>query len=84
MCLGVPGRVIRWIDRNPLMAAAEIDFGGISKRCQMACVPTALEGDYVLVHAGVALTLIDDTAAEVIFANLNRLDQFDAGESSAK
>lgn len=64
MCLGVPGRVARWLDRDPLMATAEIDFGGITKRCQMACVPEAREGDYVLVHAGVALTTLDHQEAE--------------------
>jgi hydrogenase expression/formation protein HypC len=51
MCLGIPGQVSRWIDVDPLMASAEIDFGGVKKRCQMACVPEAREGDYVLVHA---------------------------------
>lgn len=59
MCLGVPGRVHRWIDRAELTAEAEIDFGGVRKRCHMACVPTAEIGDYVLVHAGIALTILD-------------------------
>jgi len=60
MCLGVPGRVVRWLDRDELTAAAEIDFGGVRKSCHMACVPDAREGDYVLVHAGVALAVLDD------------------------
>ena len=64
MCLGVPGCLSKWINRDPLMASAEIDFGGIKKVCQMACVPEAIEGDYVLVHAGVALTIIDQAAAK--------------------
>ncbi len=62
MCLGVPGRLIRWLDRSDLTAEAEIDFGGVRKRCHMACVPNAREGDYVLVHAGVALTVLDPVA----------------------
>ena len=70
MCLGVPGRIVHWIDRSPLMAAADIDFGGIRKRCQMACVPEAIEGDYVLVHAGIALTIIDRVEAERVLATL--------------
>lgn len=64
MCLGVPGRVSVWIERDPLLALAEIDFGGVRKRIQMACVPEAQIGDYVLVHAGVALTIIDPVQAE--------------------
>jgi hydrogenase expression/formation protein HypC len=73
MCLGVPGRIAVWIDRDPLMATADIDFGGMKKRCQMACVPEAKEGDYVLVHAGIALTVIDSDAAERLLATLENL-----------
>lgn len=83
MCLGVPGRVAGWIDRDPLMAAAEIDFGGVRKRCQMACVPEAQEGDYVLVHAGVALTIIDRESAEQLLATLAALNDSEFHESSA-
>jgi hydrogenase expression/formation protein HypC len=63
MCLGVPGRLTTWIDHDPLFATAEIDFGGVRKRCHMACVPEAKVGDYVLVHAGVALSVLDEAAA---------------------
>lgn len=65
MCLGVPGRVHRWLDRAELTAEAEIDFGGVRKRCHMACVPQAVEGDFVLVHAGVALTILDPSACRI-------------------
>ena len=74
MCLAIPGRVAVWIDRDPLMGTADIDFGGTTKRCQMACVPDAVEGDYVLVHAGVALTIIDETAAQSLLADLAKLE----------
>jgi hydrogenase expression/formation protein HypC len=83
MCLGIPGRVASWVERDPLMAAAEIDFGGVKKRCQMACVPDAREGDYVLVHAGIALTIIDVEAAERLVTTLNRLDEVPGEESSS-
>jgi hydrogenase expression/formation protein HypC len=64
MCLGVPGRVVRWLDRSELMAEAELDFGGVRKRCHMACVPDAAEGDYVLVHAGIAIAVLDPASLE--------------------
>ena len=73
MCLGVPGRVERWIDRDPLTGRAEIDFGGVKRACHMACVPDAVEGDFVLVHAGVALTIIDAAAAEQTLDDMKRL-----------
>lgn len=59
MCLGIPGRVLRWLDRSELMAEAEIDFDGVRKRCPMACVPDADVGDYVLIHAGIAISKLD-------------------------
>lgn len=64
MCLAVPGRLVRWIERDPLLAVAEIDFGGITKPCHMACVLDAVEGDYVLIHAGIALTIVDERSAQ--------------------
>lgn len=72
MCLGIPGRVVRWVDRSPFLASAEIEFGGVTKCCQMACVPTAQPGDYVLVHAGVAITVIDPQAAAETLALIER------------
>ena len=75
MCLGVPGRVVRWLERDPLLGAAEIDFGGVRKPCQMACVPDAKEGEYVLVHAGVALTTIDAEAAAELLRTLAALGE---------
>ncbi|MBX7167997.1 MAG: HypC/HybG/HupF family hydrogenase formation chaperone [Pirellulales bacterium] len=63
MCLGVPGRVVRWIDRDPILGRAEIEFEGICRECHMACVPDAEVDDYVIVHAGVAISRMDETAA---------------------
>ena len=64
MCLAVPGRVVCWLDRDPTFARAEIDFGGICRACHMACVPDADVGDYVIVHAGIAISRIDAQEAE--------------------
>jgi len=77
MCLGVPGRVEQWIDRDPLMATARISFGGVSKVCHMACVPEANEGDYVLIHAGIGLSVIDQQEAMRLIDSLTRLDEAD-------
>jgi hydrogenase expression/formation protein HypC len=73
MCLGVPGKVERWIDRDPLTGRAEINFGGVRRACHMACVPEAVEGDFVLVHAGVALTIVDAEAARQTLGDLERM-----------
>ncbi len=62
MCLGVPGRVtdIR-DDRGTKMAT--VDFGGVTKDICLAFVPEAGVGDYTIVHAGFAITLLDEASA---------------------
>jgi hydrogenase expression/formation protein HypC len=79
MCLGVPGRVLRWLNREPLFEEAEIDFGGVTRRCPMACVPDAEIGDYVVVHAGVAIARLDVVAAEMTNAAIASL--LDGGQT---
>ena len=64
MCLAVPGRVVQWLERSPPFGRAEIEFDGVRRVCQMACVPDAQPGDYVIVHAGLAISLVDPQAAE--------------------
>jgi len=57
------------------MAVAEIEFAGITRPCHMACVPEALVGDYVVVHAGVAIALLDPAEAERVFQELRSLPE---------
>lgn len=70
MCLAIPGRVVAWIDRDPLFASAEVEFEGIRRRCHMACLPEAEPGDYVIVHAGIAISRVDEAAAHRALAEL--------------
>jgi hydrogenase expression/formation protein HypC len=88
MCLGIPGKVVHWLDRDPTFARAEVEFDGIRRVCHMACVTEASEGDYVIVHAGVAISRIDHDQAQRIFAELVRFNddegwRMDAGVSSS-
>ncbi len=73
MCLGIPGKVVRWIDRDETFAQAEIEFDGVRRVCHMACVNEANEGDYVIVHAGIAISRIDAAEAQRIFEELAAL-----------
>jgi len=62
MCLGIPGRVVRvFREHNVLMG--KVDFGGVLKQVCLEHVPTAQIGQYVLVHVGFALSLIDEGEA---------------------
>ena len=63
MCLAVPGKVVEWLDRDLLFAAAWVEFGGVRRRVSMACTPEVQLGDYVLVHAGVAIAAVDAAEA---------------------
>lgn len=63
MCLGVPGKVIEWIDHDPVFGRAMIEFGAIRRECHMACVPDVNVGEYVIVHAGIAITRVNEEEA---------------------
>jgi hydrogenase expression/formation protein HypC len=56
MCLAIPGKVLTIAGDDPLMRTARVDFGGIVKEISLAFAPEAVIGDYVLVHAGFAMT----------------------------
>jgi hydrogenase expression/formation protein HypC len=63
MCLAVPGKIVEWLDRSPIVARASVEFDGVRRVCHMACVTDAEAGEYVIVHAGVAISKVD--AADV-------------------
>ncbi len=83
MCLGVPGKVVRWLDRDPTFGRAEIEFDGVRRTCHMACVPDAVEGEFVVVHAGIAISKIDADEAQRVLEDLRRLEDEVAGTRSA-
>ncbi|MCB0954968.1 MAG: HypC/HybG/HupF family hydrogenase formation chaperone [Ilumatobacteraceae bacterium] len=62
MCLGVPGKVLELTDdRGTPMAL--VDFGGVTREICLAYVPEAQLGEYVIVHAGMAIQVLDEQAA---------------------
>ena len=65
MCLGVPGRVIKVAAAGRISgeAIATVDFQGSQVEVSLALVPEAREQDWVLVHAGFALTRLDEHEA---------------------
>jgi hydrogenase expression/formation protein HypC len=62
MCVGIPGR-IEEIVGGDMMRMAKVDFGGIAQDVSLAYVPEAAEGDYVIVHAGFAISQLDEQEA---------------------
>lgn len=63
MCLAVPGQVLSIEGDDPILRQGRIAFAGIVKEASLAYVPEAKTGDYVLVHAGFAIAVIDETQA---------------------
>jgi len=66
MCLGIPGRVVS-VDDSAFLRMGRVDFGGITREVCLAYVPEARVGDYVIVHAGFAISQLSaDEAAETL------------------
>lgn len=75
MCLAVPGRIIEISDEDPLQRMGRVDFGGIVKEISLAYLPEAKTGDYVIVHVGFALSLVDEAEARKVFEYLERMGE---------
>jgi len=77
MCLAVPGELLSIEGDDPLARQGRVSFAGLVKSANLAYVPEAKVGDYVLVHAGFAITVID---AEEALRTLAYLAGFDPEE----
>lgn len=71
MCLGVPGIITEVQDG--FMRMGTVDFDGSTLEVCLAYVPEAAVGDYVLVHAGFALTQLDEEQAKQTMATLEEM-----------
>jgi hydrogenase expression/formation protein HypC len=62
MCLSIPGRITQ-INQNGSLLMGNVDFGGVAKEICLDYVPEAQVGQYVLVHVGFAISLLDEEEA---------------------
>ena len=76
MCLGVPGRVIEIRDERGTRMAT-VDFGGVRKDVCLAYTPEAAVGDYTVIHAGFAITLLDEQSALETLALFDQIGLLD-------
>ena len=79
MCLAVPGQIISIRDAQPdqpdsLYRTGRVCFGGIAKEVSLAYVPAATVGDYVIVHVGFALSILDEAEAQQTLEAINQLE----------
>lgn len=74
MCLAVPGKII---DTQQIgdSRIGRVQFGGVTRQAYLDFVPEANVGDYVLVHVGFAISLLDAEEAERTYKLLDQLGQ---------
>ncbi len=77
MCLAIPGRLESMEGEDPFLRTGRVSFGGIRKEVSLAYVPEAKVGDYVLVHVGFALSVVDEVEAKKVFALLREMGDLD-------
>jgi hydrogenase expression/formation protein HypC len=83
MCLAVPGKLLSVAGDDPLDRTGKVSFGGVVKEASLAYVPEAKVGDYVLVHVGFALTVVDEAEAGRVFAYLKEMGDLAELEDAA-
>jgi hydrogenase expression/formation protein HypC len=83
MCLAVPGQVLSIDESDPLLRLARVSFGGVVKQASLAYLPQAVVGDWVVVHAGVALHTLDEAEAQQVFEYLRQIDKLAAEDAGS-
>lgn len=77
MCLAIPGKIISLSDNHDsLQRTALVDFSGVQKEISLSFLPEAVLGDYVIVHAGLALSLLNEAEALATLAEFASLSDF--------
>ncbi len=64
MCLAVPGKVLAIVGDDLLTRTGKVAFSGIVKEASLALLPEARVGDYVLVHAGFGIAILNEAEAQ--------------------
>jgi hydrogenase expression/formation protein HypC len=77
MCLAVPGQILTIQGDDPLFRSGRVSFAGIVKQVNLSCVAEAKPGDYVLVHVGMTLSIVDEKEAQEIFGYLKEIGDLD-------
>jgi hydrogenase expression/formation protein HypC len=83
MCLAVPGKILSIEGDDPVLRCGRVDFSGIVKRINLAYVPEAKIGDYVLVHVGFAISMMDEEEARQTFEYLQKIGELAELEEQA-
>jgi hydrogenase expression/formation protein HypC len=79
MCLAIPGKIesITGSPADVINLKGRVNFGGILKEVSLAYVPEAKPGDYVIVHVGFALSIVDQEEAVKVFEYLKQMGELE-------
>jgi hydrogenase expression/formation protein HypC len=90
MCLGIPGLLVDREETDTEILTGLVEFAGIRRRVCLVCTPDAKPGDYVIVHAGIAISRLDAIEAARTLSFLDEIKEteswapnFESGESDA-
>lgn len=82
MCLAIPGKLLSITAQlDETFRQGKVSFGGITKEINLSMVPEAKAGDYVLVHVGVAIGIVDEEEAKITFDYLKQMGEVDEMEN---
>ncbi len=77
MCLAIPGKIVEVTNEDSLTRAGKVSFGGVVKEVNLAYVPEAGVGDYVVVHVGFAISKVDEEEAQQVFKYLEQIQELE-------
>lgn len=78
MCLAIPGKITTiQAQLDDTFRIAKVSFGGVVKDVNLSMVPEAQVGDYVMVHVGVAISVVDEAEAQLTFSYLKQIGEVD-------
>ena len=75
MCLAIPGKILS-VTGEEVARLARVDFGGVVREVNLCYVPEANVGDYVIVHVGFAISIVDEAEAARVFEYLKEMGEF--------
>ena len=85
MCLAIPGKIVKFTDAlDEVFRMAKVDYDGIRKEVNMYMLPEAKVGDYVMVHVGVAISIVDEVEANETMKFLKQMGEYDAELSTGE
>ena len=73
MCLAIPAKILS-IQGEDLMRSGKVSFSGVVKEVNLAYLPEAEIGDYAIIHAGVAISIVDPEEATQTLLDLQRIN----------